>query len=58
MIRLIQFLIFGHVHKWEEIDRSGYKGVNREGVVRQRGIAYIQRCAHCGKMRTFKDMSQ
>ncbi len=46
MIRLISYLIFGHVHDFEiinetpVIDESGHEG-----------IRYIQRCRFCGKIK-------
>lgn len=48
MLRLLQFLLFGHVHKWEELGRS--KLTNDFGGV---GTRFICRCEKCGKPRKF-----
>ncbi|GJD54956.1 hypothetical protein [Methylobacterium dankookense] len=50
MLQLLQWLFFGHVHKWKtlrdvplaELDYSG-----REVVT---GRRYVQQCEHCGKV--------
>jgi len=45
MIRLLRFLVTGywHIHKWEI-----------EHVSCGECLAYVQRCAICGKMRRFR----
>ena len=47
MFRLIQFIIFGHLHKWETIDTSV---LNMEHST-VRGTRYTLRCANCGKVK-------
>lgn len=46
MIRLIELLIFGHIHKW--------KILNRGNLVRgpyEKGQRYIMQCEKCGKVK-------
>lgn len=52
MIRLLQLLIFGHVHKWKTLEERPL--VRPEQVVegttygQRTGTRYIQQCEHCG----------
>ena len=47
MLRLIQFLIFGHIHKWQETAR----GDLRRGD--ERGVRVICTCERCGRPKNF-----
>jgi len=47
MFRLIQFLIFGHVHNWETTDHISLDGT-RDGKVVSNGSRFILRCTKCG----------
>ena len=49
MIRLIQLLFFGHVHKWEIIAkrRLDYVSDFSNGTCER----YILRCQHCGNIK-------
>jgi hypothetical protein len=50
MIRLLRYLILGHVHEWEKPDEHGHM-TTRNGVVL---MSYkICRCAKCGVWRRF-----
>jgi hypothetical protein len=49
MIRLIQWLIYGHIHKYEQVEAGN---LTREGKVF--GKLYVMRCESCGKMKTFE----
>jgi len=51
MIRLIQWLIFGHVHKYEEVEQADFTDCHRGKVI---GKSYILRCEGCGEMKAFK----
>lgn len=50
MLRLLQFLILGHVHKWETVKnvRITYTDVNAEAFM------YVCRCETCGRYKRFK----
>ena len=50
MIRLIQWLLFGHVHKYEQVEDCEIKMIATGKVVSK---IYIQRCS-CGKMKKFE----
>ena len=43
MLRLIQLLIYGHIHKWATIDSRVL-----EGSYGARGHRYTLRCEKCG----------
>ena len=47
MIRLIQFILFGHLHKWETIEVHALTETNSTA----KGIRYILRCANCGTVK-------
>ena len=53
MIRLLQFLIFGHVHKWETVGRSSWKTVGEFGSELESGPRFVCKCEKCGAYRTF-----
>jgi hypothetical protein len=44
MMRLLQWLFVGHVHKWKNLTRHNV--VNKRGKVT--GEAYVQQCEQCG----------
>ena len=45
MIRLMQWLVFGHCHKWKTIDQNSLvASANR------RGTRFYQQCECCGKV--------
>jgi hypothetical protein len=55
MIRLLQWLFIGHVHKWKII-REGAVDIYAEQVGKGKPITahkYIQQCEGCGKLRNF-----
>lgn len=52
MLRVIQFLIFGHFHKWATIQEGNFYENN---AAQSRGASpigrvYYQQCEHCGKV--------
>ena len=47
MFRLFQFLIFGHIHKWETEKIQSLTVECSEA----KGTRYILRCANCGKVK-------
>ena len=47
MIRLIQLLFFGHIHKWKIIDKR------RLDYVSDFCDRYTSQCEHCGKIKVF-----
>jgi len=49
MIRLIQFLIFGHIHKWNVLEKEKY--TLDQGS--HNGIQYNLQCEKCGNMKRF-----
>jgi hypothetical protein len=51
MIRLLQYLILGHVHEWEAPPKHGFL-TDRKGVVV--GSYRECRCAKCGAWRRFE----
>lgn len=51
MIRLIQWLIFGHVHIWEHEDELDI--VETRGGI-PLGRAYVCKCKTCGEPRLFR----
>lgn len=48
MLRLLQMLFFGHVHKWEELSRH-----QLSDNFGSRGMRVICFCKHCGKPKKF-----
>ena len=48
MINLIKWLIFGHIHKYEEVERAEIKCKGKPC-----GRVYIMRCK-CGKMTEYR----
>lgn len=54
MLKLIQYIIFGHAHQWEikeEID-VWCRSVSTERPI---GKKIMLQCKTCGKLKTFKD---
>jgi len=49
MIKLIKWLIFGHVHKYEQVEVCELTTGDR--VI---GKIYIMRCSSCGEMKKFE----
>ena len=51
MIKLIKWLIFGHVHKWKTIEMGSLDIVDHDngGRVTARGKRAITVCEHCGE---------
>ena len=49
MIRLLQYLIFGHIHKWEDIADSRFTDGDGES-----GSMVYCKCVTCGTHRYFK----
>lgn len=50
MLRLLQLLLIGHVHKWKIIGDVPYERHDDTGFVEARGRRYILQCEHCGKI--------
>jgi hypothetical protein len=49
MLRLLELLIFGHSHTWEETERVNVADNNGIG----RGYAVFCRCIKCGEPKRF-----
>ena len=57
MIRLLQFLVFGHWHKWKIINQRGYVDYANyvdDGKIMAKGIQYTLQCEKCGKLKEHK----
>lgn len=48
MLRILQFLFIGHVHKWKETER--YQTKDSRGSV---GLQVICECEKCGRPKSF-----
>lgn len=46
MIKLLQYLIFGHAHKWKSVSRHNL--TEEGGGI---GVRYILQCEQCGKVK-------
>jgi len=46
MIRLIQFLIFGHIHDWVILEKR-----DLESPDKRKGVRFILTCVHCGNVK-------
>lgn len=53
MIRLIQWIIFGHIHKWEYVKDVIYTTRIYDGEVIRKQTKYICKCVGCGKYKGF-----
>ena len=51
MIKLLQWLIFGHAHKYTQVEALELR---TKILGEYTGKAYILRCDCCGKMKCFK----
>lgn len=51
MIRLLQFLIYGHFHKWKILEKSG---VFEEGLDKPTYVDYACQCERCGEIKRFR----
>lgn len=54
MIRLLQLLFLGHVHKWKTIKVAPYtlwQDQVGSGPISERGTLYTLQCEHCGTVR-------
>jgi hypothetical protein len=49
VLRLLELLIFGHIHTWEEVERNSV--ANDSGTVM--GYAVFCRCTKCGEPKRF-----
>ena len=47
MLRLFQWLVFGHVHKWKILEKRGLTYTHRDRVT-DRGDRYVLQCERCG----------
>ena len=47
MIRLLRWLLLGHVHQWVTESKHNLVGANGDG----RGIRYALRCTKCGDVK-------
>lgn len=55
MIRLLQLLIFGHVHKWKIIKEGPFTLYGEdEAEMVQRGTQYNVQCEHCGAVKRYR----
>jgi hypothetical protein len=54
MMRLLELLIFGHVHKWKEDKRFALTGPNWNGERATIGEKVHCTCEICGKPKAFK----
>lgn len=50
MLRLIQLLIFGHIHKWKILEQGSLTVHNDFGPP-SKGDRYIYQCENCGKVK-------
>lgn len=48
MIRLLQWLFLGHVHKWKTLREGSLATENDAGKMVARGQRFIQQCECCG----------
>lgn len=48
MIRLLQFLFFGHIHKWVDVGSGRWQRGSDEA-----GPRYVCKCEKCGAYRAF-----
>ena len=54
MIRLLQLIIFGHIHQWEILGKTR---VFESETIKDDlpiGIKYVLQCKHCGEMKKFE----
>lgn len=54
MIRLLQLIFLGHVHKWKEDKRFSLNGPNWRGESAHIGEKVHCTCETCGKPKAFK----
>lgn len=57
MIRLLQFLVFGHWHKWKILTKHRYVDFANyvdEKDVLARGTQYTLQCEKCGALKEHK----
>lgn len=47
MIRLLQMLFMGHVHRWKTIEKTNLSTMDGDKVAAT-GARYIQQCETCG----------
>lgn len=58
MIRLIQWLIWGHVHEWETMGKTTvFEGTEKKDGRLPRGTDYILKCKKCGDIKVRKHRS-
>lgn len=48
MIRLLQYLIFGHVHEWETVSETVLKDRTSDGGYGPVGQIKMLKCKNCG----------
>jgi hypothetical protein len=48
VIRLLQWLFLGHIHKWKTLSDGTLTTVNETGQTKSRGQRYVQQCERCG----------
>lgn len=48
MLRLFQWLFFGHVHKWQTVSENPLAMRDDAGKETAKGRRYIQQCERCG----------
>lgn len=54
MLRLIQLLILGHIHKWKIIAQGPFRewdGEVGKSALRRECISYTLQCEHCGNIK-------
>jgi hypothetical protein len=49
MIRVLQWLFTGHIHKWKTLSQHSLWGSDK--ATRPHGVVFIQQCEHCGTVR-------
>lgn len=57
MLRLLQWLLIGHIHQWKEVDRGPIRGEVFDGSTGVTGIRVDCVCIACGKPKRFLMMN-
>ena len=60
MLRLLKYLIYGHIHEWEILQEVPLNIVKTnivgEETVVSKGTLYTLVCKKCGEMKTFRNV--
>ena len=54
MLRLIEFLLYGHLHKWGPVVMSGKIQTTHNGVEYNAGLYEVRKCEICHMLKDFK----